>query len=68
MTSATKQNLNQLLQSGRTLISTDEAASILNLKPQTLYRWACYQCGPVSSVHVGRSLKWRLNDIASLVG
>jgi len=54
--------------SGRILLNTDEAATILNLKPQTLYRWSCYQNGPIQSVHVGRSIKWRVVDILRLLG
>lgn len=49
--------------SGRILLSTREAAFILNLNEQTLYRWSCYQCGPIQPVHIGRSIKWRVIDI-----
>lgn len=54
--------------SGRTLLNTQEAAIILNLKPQTLYFWSSRQCGPIQSVHIGRSIKWRVIDIIGLIG
>lgn len=66
-TVSTYLSLSQLVHTGRTLISTEEAAYLLNLKPQTMYKWACYENGPISPVRIGRSVKWRLSDVASLV-
>ncbi len=62
------QTLEELQCAGRTLIDTWEAAAILSMRPQTLYKWSCYQNGPISSVHVGGSVKWRLTDIAKHIG
>lgn len=68
MDTVSKQSLEDLQKAGRTLIDTREAASVLAVKPQTLYKWACYENGPIKSIKVGRSIKWRLTDIANLVG
>jgi len=49
------------------LLDTEEAASFLRLKPQTLRRWACYDQGPIRPVKVGKRLRWRLADLERLV-
>lgn len=61
-------SLNDLQKAGRTLLTTEEVAAILNMRPQTIYKWSCYQSGPLQSVRVGRSVKWRLCDVVKLVG
>lgn len=61
-------SLDDLQKAGRTLITTSEAAAVLNIRPQTVYKWSCYESGPLQCVRVGRSVKWRLSDVAALVG
>ena len=53
---------------GRALATTDEAASILNIKSQTMYKWACYQSGPIQPVRIGGALRWKFSDIEKLIG
>lgn len=62
------QSLEELQRAGRTLIDTYEAAAVLSMQPQTLYKWACYQTGPIAPVYVGGSVKWLLADIVKLIG
>ena len=61
-------DLQRLISSGRVLVTTSEAARILNLKSQTLYKNACYQQGPIQPIRVGKSLRWRVCDIIAIVG
>jgi hypothetical protein len=49
-------------------LTTDEAAAALNLKPATLRKWACLECGPIRPVRVGRRLVWFVADIRHLLG
>lgn len=51
----------------REILTTNEAADFLGLKPQTLRCWACYGKGPISPVRIGNRLRWRLSDLEKLV-
>ncbi|WP_415378070.1 MULTISPECIES: helix-turn-helix transcriptional regulator [Enterobacterales] len=51
----------------RRILTTDEAAAFLGLKPQTLRCWSCYEKGPIKPVHVGNRLRWRLSDLEALL-
>lgn len=53
--------------SGRDNLTTAEAAHFLNLKPQTLRRWACYQNGLISPARVGRRLGWPVKEVAEVI-
>lgn len=48
------------------LLSTNEAARILILKPQTLRKWAMDGSGPIQPIKIGNRLRWRLSDIEEL--
>ncbi|MDE2421635.1 MAG: helix-turn-helix domain-containing protein [Gammaproteobacteria bacterium] len=56
-----------MIATGQSLATTNQAANYLNIKPQTLHKWACYECGALQPVRVGRALRWRLSDIAALI-
>ncbi|WP_428852566.1 helix-turn-helix domain-containing protein [Imbroritus primus] len=55
------------LQAGRDLLTNNEAAAILAMKPQSLRRWACYECGPIQPIRIGGRLRWRISDIERLL-
>lgn len=57
-----------LADESRSHISTSEAAFHLNLKPQTLRVWACYQNGPIVPVKLQNRLVWSVAKIRSLLG
>ena len=59
--------LERLIAAGSSLATTNQAANYLNIKSQTLHKWACYQNGAIQPVRVGRALRWRLSDIAAIV-
>lgn len=50
----------------RLLLSTSEAAQLLNLQPQTLRKWAMDASGPIQPIKIGNRLRWRLSDIEEL--
>ena len=53
---------------GRLGVTTEEAATLLGRKPQTLRKWASHQNGPIQPVRVGARLQWRLADLQRLIG
>ena len=50
----------------RRIVSTDEAALLLNRKPQTLRKWACLENGPIRPVRIYGRLGWPLEKIHQL--
>lgn len=44
-------------------LSTQEAALVLNRRPQTLRRWACEESGPLRPVRIHGRLGWRVGDL-----
>jgi predicted DNA-binding transcriptional regulator AlpA len=50
----------------RPLLTTKEAAAGLGYAPSTLRHWATERDGPISPVRLGRSLRWRTNDVRAL--
>jgi len=66
-TSQNPTELEKLIANGHELATTKQAANYLNIKPQTLHKWACYQTGWLKPVRVGTCLRWRLTDIAALI-
>lgn len=50
----------------RLLLSTKEAARLLDLQPQTLRKWAMDGSGPIQPLKIGNRLRWRLSDIEEL--
>lgn len=49
------------------VMPTKVAAIILNRKPQTLRKWACFEDGPIRPVRINGRLAWRVSDILALV-
>lgn len=49
------------------VISTSEAAQIINRRPQTLRRWACLEDGPIRPIRINGRLAWRLSDLQALL-
>ncbi|MBO3656733.1 helix-turn-helix domain-containing protein [Acinetobacter haemolyticus] len=45
------------------LLTTNEAAHLLGLQPQTLRRWAIYENGPITPIRYGRLLRWSKKEI-----
>ena len=48
-------------------VTTTEAAALLGLRPQSLFRWSCNGTGPIRPVRVGGRIRWRVADIRNLL-
>lgn len=55
------------LASGRDFLSTDEAAHVLNRRPQTLRRWACLGDGPIRPIRQFGRLGWPVTELAKML-
>ena len=44
-------------------LTTRDAALALGRSPQTLRKWACYECGPLRPVRINGRLGWRVADL-----
>ncbi len=51
----------------QSILTTKEAAALLNRKPQTLLVWACYGKGPIQPVRIHGRLGWKVRDIRNLL-
>ena len=51
----------------RDVITTTEAAAVLNFKESTLRKWACFERGPIRPVRINGRLGWRVTDLAALL-
>jgi len=51
----------------RKVITTEEAAALLNRKPQTLRVWASRENGPIRPIRINGRLAWKLNEIDLLI-
>ncbi|MFX1684909.1 helix-turn-helix transcriptional regulator [Paraburkholderia sp. A1RO-5L] len=49
------------------MLTTDEAAAVLNRQPQTLRKWASLENGPIRPVRIHGRLGWRVADIEALL-
>ena len=49
------------------ILTTEQAATLLNRKPQTLRRWSCLNDGPISPIRINGRLAWREADIQKLM-
>lgn len=49
------------------MLTTDEAAAVLNRQPQTLRKWACLENGPIRPVRINGRLGWRVSDLQALL-
>lgn len=48
------------------ILDTDEAAKMLNRRPQTLRMWAC-KGGPIAPVRIHGRLGWKVADVEALL-
>lgn len=51
----------------RPYLTTAETAYYLNLKPQTLRVWACYESGPLRPMRLVGRLGWRTDQVRELL-
>lgn len=51
----------------RDTLSTQEAAAVINRRPQTLRKWACLESGPIRPVRIYGRLAWKVEDLARLL-
>jgi len=51
----------------RRLLSPDEVAEILGVKPETLSYWRCTKRYPLPYVKVGRLTKYRPEDVSKFI-
>lgn len=51
----------------RTILSTEEAAYLLNRKSQTLRVWACSENSPIRPLRINGRLAWKVADIFTLL-
>ena len=49
------------------VLSTNEAAQLLNRKPQTLRAWACLENGPIRPIRINGRLAWPVAQIRALL-
>lgn len=49
------------------VLPTDQAAALINRRPQTLRKWACLECGPIRPIRINGRLAWKLNDLMKLL-
>jgi hypothetical protein len=47
-------------------VTTKEAARLLDRRPQTLRKWACYGGGPIEPIRGRSRLLWLLEDVEKL--
>ena len=52
---------------GRDVLTTLEAATAINRRPQTLRKWACFENGPVRPIRINGRLAWRVADIQAIL-
>lgn len=52
---------------GRDTLPTNEAAPVINRRPQTMRGWACSETGPIRPVRINGRLAWRVADLAILL-
>jgi hypothetical protein len=52
---------------GRDGLTTTEAATYLNRRPQTLRKWAAYDNGPIRPIRVNGRLLWPVPDIRRML-
>lgn len=49
------------------VLPTDQAAALINRRPQTLRKWACLECGPIRPIRINGRLAWKLSDLMKLL-
>lgn len=48
-------------------LTADEAAAVINRRPQTLRKWACLESGPIRPIRINGRLAWRVTDLQALL-
>ena len=56
-----------MIAKNRDILTTNEAAAILNLRPQTLRKWACLGSGPIRPININGRLAWKVQDIKRMI-
>jgi hypothetical protein len=56
-----------VLARNRDILSTNEAATVLDRAPQTLRKWACLESGPIRPIRINGRLAWRVSDLRNLL-
>ena len=54
-------------ESTETLLTNDQAATFLNLRPQTLTNWRSTRRYPLPYIRFGRCIRYRLSDLKLFV-
>ena len=49
------------------VLTTAQAAVVINRRPQTLRSWACLENGPIRPIRVHGRLAWRVLDLLGLL-
>jgi excisionase family DNA binding protein len=49
------------------LLTTEQAAEILGIKPTTLENWRCTKRVSIPYIRIGRTVRYRLIDIETLI-
>jgi hypothetical protein len=49
------------------ILSTVDAAALINRKPQTLRKWSCLENGPLQPMRINGRLAWRVSDLRALL-
>lgn len=68
------QKLPQVLQAfidaGTQVLTTQQAAAVIGMAPQTMRKWACRDTAPmgIRPLKIGRSVRWQIDDIARILG
>jgi hypothetical protein len=52
---------------GRDTLPTNEAATAINRRPQTLRKWACLENGPIRPVYIHGRLAWKVLELRALL-
>lgn len=55
------------LAKGRDVLTTAEAAQIVNRTAQTLREWSCLGSGPIHPIRINGRLAWKVSDLAALL-
>lgn len=49
------------------VLTTREAAQLINRKPQTLFKWSSQENGPIRPIRINGRLAWRVDDLRALL-
>jgi hypothetical protein len=49
------------------VLPTNEAAPLINRRPQTLRRWACLEDGPIRPIRINGRLAWKVSDLQKIL-